>query len=59
MSKWLSKAHYESEEVLPHPYQAQDDLSLGEAIQQFLLMARVDGRARKTIALYNCLRQFH
>lgn len=51
MSKWPSKAHYESEEVLSH--QAQDDLSLGEAIQQFVLMARVDGRAHKTIELYN------
>lgn len=51
MSKWLSKAHYESREVLSD--QAQDDLSLGEAIQHFLLMARVDGRAHKTIELYN------
>ena len=51
MSKWPSKAHYESEEVLPH--QAQDELTLSEAIQHFLLMARVDGRAHKTIELYN------
>lgn len=51
MQKWPNKAQLQTAEFQPN--QSQDDLSLTGAMKQYVLMARVDGRARKTIELYH------